>query len=381
MISFRFYVVSVTAFFLALTVGIVVGSTFVDRAIVDNLRGNIDSVSNDLDARKATNDRLESEARHSSDYIDQTAPIAVAGTLTDDPVLVVAQRGINGDAVRKLVELSQQAGAEAPGILWIEPKWSLADDADRDALRDLLSAEGTSRQRLRDRAWATVVDELAAAKGSGPSGSSSTTTRPTTTRPPTTRPTTTRPATTLPAGTVPSTSVPPGPTTTRAGTPPTRRPVTPTTADLRPRRPKPQPTVLRDLLGTGFLSFQPVGDTGEDVVALAGRGPQIVFATGTNGDTALLPLLPRMLRRQVVGGLTTVAAEDYQVQDNGPARGERLTALVGDDLRDDVSTVDNIDLAAGRVTAVLTLVEMQRHRVGHYGFGKGADRAVPAPAP
>ena len=38
MISFRFHVVSITAVFLAIAIGVVVGSTYVDRAIVDTLR-------------------------------------------------------------------------------------------------------------------------------------------------------------------------------------------------------------------------------------------------------------------------------------------------------------------------------------------------------
>ena len=52
MISFRFHVVSITAVFLAIAIGVVVGSTYVDRAIVESLQNRIDSVSSNLDQRK-----------------------------------------------------------------------------------------------------------------------------------------------------------------------------------------------------------------------------------------------------------------------------------------------------------------------------------------
>jgi len=348
LISFRFYVVSVTAFFLALTVGIVVGSTFVDRAIVDNLRSNINSVSNDLDARKATNDRLQGEAQRTARYIEQTESLTVAGRLPDTPVLVVAQRGVDGEAARRIVELSQQAGANAPGILWLETKWTLDDDGDRNALRDLLGADGGSRSRLRDRAWSRVTEELAA---SGPSGGG---------RPPST-------ATTRPRSKRPITSSPPV----------TRRPSGRSTTTTS--RPPDESTVLARLVGSGFLSFQRVGESGEDVTVLEGRSPRLLVVVGSTGEPSLLPLMPRMLRHQLDAQLRTAVAEDYRIQDKGPGRGERAATVVGDDLRDEVSTVDYVDLEEGRVAAVLTLAELGRHRIGHYGFGKGADRLVPQP--
>ena len=44
MISFRFHVVSITAVFLAIAIGIVVGSTYVDELTVDQLRSRIETV-------------------------------------------------------------------------------------------------------------------------------------------------------------------------------------------------------------------------------------------------------------------------------------------------------------------------------------------------
>ena len=52
MISFRFHVVSITAVFLAIAIGVVVGTTYVDGAVVDGLRNRIDTVEKNLDDRQ-----------------------------------------------------------------------------------------------------------------------------------------------------------------------------------------------------------------------------------------------------------------------------------------------------------------------------------------
>ena len=55
MISFRFHVVSITAIFLAIAVGVVVGSTYVDQLTVDQLRNRIETVEDRADAAREEN--------------------------------------------------------------------------------------------------------------------------------------------------------------------------------------------------------------------------------------------------------------------------------------------------------------------------------------
>ena len=45
--------------------------------------------------------------------------------------------------------------------------------------------------------------------------------------------------------------------------------------------------------------------------------------------------------------------------------------------RGQVSTLDNLDTADGPLLAVLVLGDLGRGTIGHYGFGDGAERAVP----
>ena len=161
MISFRFHVVSITAVFLAIAIGVVVGTTYVDGAVVDGLRNRIDSVEQNLDDRKAENDRMEAELGLAGSYIDASADFAVTDRLTDVPVLVLAARGVDEAAVERTVALTRTAGALTPGVVWLEPSWNLENDDDRAALADIIGADAEDApEDLTAAAWTAVAAEL-----------------------------------------------------------------------------------------------------------------------------------------------------------------------------------------------------------------------------
>src|SRR5215203_3802428 len=160
MVTFRFYLVSLVAVFLALAMGVVVGSTLIDRAIVDRLDRSVDSVSDRLDRQRDENARLRDEISHLQDYADSTAPAVVDGTLDGGAVAVVAERGVDSDVVEASVAMLQQADGTVPGILWLEPGWALSEDADRARMAEVLDVTDTGPGRLRDRAWGRLVTAL-----------------------------------------------------------------------------------------------------------------------------------------------------------------------------------------------------------------------------
>jgi hypothetical protein len=162
MISFRFHVVSITAVFLAIAIGVVVGTTYVDRAVVDNLESRIDRVSQNLDTRKAQNDALERALNEVGAYVDVSGDYAVTDRLTDVPVVVLALRGIDEGAVKRTTELVRRAGARAPGVVWVEAKWALRSDGDRAALAAAIGAEPTApASGLRGKGVTALVAALA----------------------------------------------------------------------------------------------------------------------------------------------------------------------------------------------------------------------------
>src|SRR5215210_5901364 len=160
MVTFRFYVVSLVAVFLALAMGVVVGSTLIDRAIVDRLDRSVDSVSRRLDRQRDENAELRDDLGELREYADGTAPAVVDGALDGGAVAVVAERGVQPDVVEAAVALLQRADGAVPGILWLEPSWALADEGDRVRLAEVLDVPVTGPGRLRDRAWGRLVTAL-----------------------------------------------------------------------------------------------------------------------------------------------------------------------------------------------------------------------------
>ena len=90
MINFRFHLVSLVAVFLALALGVVMGSTVIDRAIVDRLSSQIDSVKKRADAERAENRTLRDQMKGLETFIAQSQPQVTGRRLNQVPVTVVA---------------------------------------------------------------------------------------------------------------------------------------------------------------------------------------------------------------------------------------------------------------------------------------------------
>jgi Copper transport outer membrane protein, MctB len=169
MINFRFHIASLIAVFLALALGVVMGSTVIDRAIVDGLRSRIDEVERNRDDERARNDELTTERDQLSTYVEQSAPWTVDRRLTDQSVGIIAERGINEDTVKAQVALLRQADGTVPGILWLEAPWSLGGDGtNSDALRTALDSTTNRDNALRAEALTALARRLA--EGSATAG-------------------------------------------------------------------------------------------------------------------------------------------------------------------------------------------------------------------
>ena len=310
MISFRFHVVSITAVFLAIAIGVVVGTTYVDRAVVDSLENRVDRVSNNLDQRKAENDALEGSLNDLRGYAGASADWAVTGRLTDVPLVLFAVRGLDGDVATKTLALARHAGASVPGVTWLEDRWALEGDDDHDALATAAGVDSSSSDTtLRADALAALVAAL------GVPGEGAT--------------------------------------------------------------PEEGAALLDRMVEAGFLKVDSEGDGAPALDELAGVGPRVLLVTSSDVPDNLGSLIGPLATRASSAGLATVAAEAYVSKSDGPKRGEvLLTAL--DDARDRVAVVDDLEAPEGRVAAILGLGEVAAGRVGHFGYGNGADGVLPA---
>jgi len=159
MINFRFHIASLIAVFLALAVGVVMGSTLIDRAIVDGLHNQIDKVERRADSQRAENARLQGEVQRLQAFVDTVAPWAVSGTMSN-PVALLAERGIDADQVKAQVELLRRGGGTTTGILWLEPSWNLTDDQQTEVLRRAVGSTARTRQGVRRDAIGALAARL-----------------------------------------------------------------------------------------------------------------------------------------------------------------------------------------------------------------------------
>jgi hypothetical protein len=322
MISFRFHVVSITAVFLAIAIGVVVGTTYVDGAVVDGLRNRINSVEDNLDTRREENEQLEDELEDARGYIEATADFAVTDRLTDVPVLLVAVRGVDESVVERTVALARRAGATVPGVAWIETGWSLEDEDARTALAEIVDGDpDDDPEDLWAAAWEAAVEELAAADADPLDGTSG-----------------------APTGTEPTS------------------------------------TVLAALTEGGFLNVDAFGDSTSALTDLAGEGPRVLVLTGPRAQAELAPVVPVLVAAVVDGDLPTVVADVHVEAPEAPGRGEDLREVLPEELRERLVLVDHADLLEGQVSAVLALAAVADAQLlgTQYGYGSGAASVLPS---
>ncbi len=165
MVNFRFLLVSLTAVFLALAVGIGLGATVVDQATVDVLQARLDGVSDRVDRTDGENRRLRDDLGRWSKFAEEASNEAVEGRLADVPVVAVAVQGTERAPVEALEASLIAAGARYLGTLWFTSKLRLEKPEDVAALAEIVGATNRAPDPVRHAAVAQVVSSLADGSG------------------------------------------------------------------------------------------------------------------------------------------------------------------------------------------------------------------------
>jgi len=147
MVSFRFYIVATVALFLALAVGIVVGSALND-AIVPSLKERIARVESNLDDSVTAMQEHKRQIDDFEKFAKSVAPYAVGDRLDGTATFVVAEPGASEDDVKQLVATLDDASSEVDGVVWLTQRWKLtkAEDRARQCERSDQREEGKATQ-------------------------------------------------------------------------------------------------------------------------------------------------------------------------------------------------------------------------------------------
>src|SRR3712207_250787 len=139
MVDFRYHVVSIVAVFLALGIGIVFGTTAINRAILDNLEGNVSRLAGDKRALEDERRILTDRATDAEAWGQAVSPTLVNGVLAGERVVVVSAPGATRDLRDGVVKQLTAAGATVTGRIRLSA--ALNDPARVTELDDLVVRE------------------------------------------------------------------------------------------------------------------------------------------------------------------------------------------------------------------------------------------------
>lgn len=168
MINLRYHIVSLVAVFLALALGIVMGSTVIDRAIVDGLRNRVDAVNKRANGIDNDNKTLRGQLDTMRGFAEQASDQLVQGRLKGVPVLIVTVQGVDRKPVDSLRAALSGSEAVLAGTLQFTNKLRLDNDNDVRLLATALNTNaGAGADVVRRQAITRLAGTLDGSSGEG----------------------------------------------------------------------------------------------------------------------------------------------------------------------------------------------------------------------
>jgi hypothetical protein len=397
MINIRYHIVSITAIFLALGIGTLLGSTFLDRATVDQLDRNIRNAEGRINETQAANADLEErldEANARDLALIEASETLLDGQLTDRPVLLVVAPGVDRGSLDTLRRILANADADLRGSLTLRDDLAFADGVDGE-LAAALDLDEDDPEAAREEVNDLLLEAMVAAgapadpepgddEEPGPGDEE-----------PDAGTTSTEPGATT---TVPGAPTVPGDTTTTAPGP-TTVPGDTTTSTTTTTAPEDgaegeeegtedpalpdgsQPEVLSALIEAELVGLDPGPEDTPDDPVLERTGYQYVFVTqpglDEEADELLLDLLPsEQTDPPLPAVVVSATVPDGGTEDVGDTA---VAQIRGDSARSGLyDTVDDIDRYLGLTSVVTILRSDAGTAAGHYGQGEGATALAPS---
>ena len=311
MISLRQHAISLAAVFLALAIGVVLGSGLLSDTLVSGLRDDKQQLQGRISELDQHNNALTERLNAAGEFDAAMAGRIVHGALNEKSVVIIRTPDASDDVVTSLTRLVGDAGGTVTGTMSLTQQFVDANAADK-----LLSVVNSSIVPPGTQLNTASVDQGAQAGDL--------------------------------LGAVLQIS---------------KNPATPPVNDMQ------RETVLEALRQTGFITYS------DKVVA---ANTAIVVTGGAVKEDAgnAGPTVARFAAALAPHGAGTVLAGA-----DGSSSGTAAVAVVRADsgMTGAVTTVDDVDMESGRITAILALHDLiNGGRTGQYGTGEGA-QAVTVP--
>ena len=126
MIDFRYHLVSIVAVFLALAIGIVLGSTELQGAVLAGLRKTSDSLNSQLSAAQAERDAYAAQAGAADSFLQASESLLLGNgrLLAGDKLVLVTEPGAPSPLISGLKATAADAGATVTGQVTLQPEFN-----------------------------------------------------------------------------------------------------------------------------------------------------------------------------------------------------------------------------------------------------------------
>jgi hypothetical protein len=140
-IDFRYHLVSLIAVFLAVALGIVIGTTALNEPILADIKNQVSALENDKRSLEDRTQSLQAQLDTSDAFDEAVAPALVDGALAGKSVLlVVTNEGVAPETVDQLTSLIGDAGGTVSGTLTLKPEYS--DPSSAAGLQSYVTGSG-----------------------------------------------------------------------------------------------------------------------------------------------------------------------------------------------------------------------------------------------
>lgn len=148
MIDFRYHLVSIVAVFLALAIGIVVGSTALQGKVVNALNRASQDEQKTNDTLRANNSLLKQQISADGLFAQANSSYLLSHLLQGEQVVLVTAPGADGPTIAGITSAMQQAGATVTGQVSLTPQFfdiSAGNEIKLSALAQHVAPAGIGR--------------------------------------------------------------------------------------------------------------------------------------------------------------------------------------------------------------------------------------------
>jgi hypothetical protein len=330
-IDFRYHLVSIVAVFLALAIGIVLGSTELQGTTYNFLDRTTAKLQGEYDQTRGQLATAQAQASEGESYAQAVQPAVLRDLLPGQRLLIVTEPGASSAAVAGISAAADDAGAAVTGQIALQPKFFDTSATTQDSLNqttlDLnqaLDVTLTTSSSYQQQAAQLIASQVLARS---------------------------------------------------AGTAQTPGGASPSTGPSDSAQDSNAQAMLAAYASAGFLTTagQPATQATLAVVVT----PQFVPSDGSADqlDQVLVPLAAELA---AASSATVVAGTQA-----GSGPGSPIAVLRSNSVASQVSTVDDADLVSGQTVVIQALAALLAGgKAASYGFAaSGASAVAPSPAP